>query len=461
MRTAHLKGMALDRARRFLARRAGFPRHDLVSRDVDGIRRVVVIPVLAEEETLFKTLEKLERNPAEERAQTLVICVVNNRTEPHAGSEQVADNQRTLVHLEDLVRGRLAANRPRIDPDSLRLAYVDASSPGCEIGPKMGVGEGRRIGLDLGLSVFTKNGEDRGLLICLDADTLVEADYLHEIQRHFDTRDSWAAVVGYAHTLPTEVRRRAAIVRYELFLRYHELGLRSARSPYAFPTIGSTIVARCDAYVAAGGMNRRQAGEDFYFLQELAKTGGVSRIDSTTVHPSARSSDRVPFGTGATIGRHLSGADDGATVYHPESYRILGAWLSMVGDGLDCTASDLLSGAGGISPQLREFLELNIFEEIWPRLRQNAAHHEGLERQFHRWFDGFKTLKLIHFLRDHQLSRLPIFDAINEILDRSDLNRSDVSRSDLVDDLDAQESLLELLRQHCRLEPVAAEPAWL
>ncbi|MFV2071850.1 MAG: glycosyltransferase family 2 protein [Thermoanaerobaculales bacterium] len=498
MRSSHLKDQALERARRFLAKRAGFLKDRLVSGDLDGIRRAVVIPVLSEEKSLFNTLAKLACNSAEELAQTLVICVVNNRVEPLAGSEQVADNQRTLVHLEDLVHGRSAATQPRIDPGSLRLAYVDASSPGCEIGPKMGVGEGRRIGLDLGLSVFTKNGEDRGILICLDADTLVETDYLDQIQRHFDTRDSRAAVVGYAHTCPADVRRRTAIVRYELFLRYHELGLRSARSPYAFPTIGSTIVARCDAYVAAGGMNRRQAGEDFYFLQELAKTGSVSRIDATTVHPSARSSDRVPFGTGATVGRHLArishqlptaaddapcpaafcrrpsgvakhhrarhltalatepgeicglaSADDGAAVYHPESYSILGAWLSIVRGGLDCTASGLLGSAGDISPHLREFLELNAFGEVWPRLQQNAAHPEGLERQFYRWFDAFKTLKLIHFLRDQQLSRLPIFDAVHELLDRTGPSCSGVAWNTLADDLDAQEGLLEFLRRRC------------
>jgi hypothetical protein len=440
-----VRRQALDRAHRFLARRPGFLSNRLVSGNLDGIRRVVVIPVLAEEERLFKTLDSLGRNPAEQLAETLVICVVNNRAEPHARPEQVADNQRTLTHLENLVHGRSAATQPRIDPGSLRLAYVDASSPECEIGPKMGVGEGRRIGLDLGLSVLTENAEDPGLLICLDADTLVEADYLREVQKHFDSGDSWAAVVGYAHTLPAEARERAAIVRYEIFLRYQELGLRWARSPYAFPTIGSTMVTSCDAYVSAGGMNRRQAGEDFYFLQELAKTGGVSRIDSTTVHPSARSSDRVPFGTGATVGRHLSGADDGSTVYHPDIYKILGDWLSLVVNDLDRGASDLLAGAGGISSQLGEFLELNRFEEIWPRLQQNAPHHAGLELQFHRWFDGFKTLKLIHFLRDHQLPECPIFDAIVRIEPSCP---GDVT-SDLSDDIEAQENLLEHLRRRC------------
>jgi hypothetical protein len=452
----------LERSRRYLGKRVGLTQSRLVSGDLTGVRQVVVVPVLAEEELLFNTLASLGGNGAQERAQTLVICVVNNRAEPYARPDHVADNQRALGHLDALVHGRIAATKPRIDPHCLRLAYADASSPGSEIGPKMGVGEGRRIGLDHGLSVLTANSVDRGLLYCLDADTLVAADYLQEVRNHFETRGSWAAVVSYAHSLPSHQLRRAAIVRYELFLRYHELGLRFARSPYAFPTIGSTIVARCDAYVAAGGMNRRQAGEDFYFLQQLAKTGGVSRIDATTVYPSARSSGRVPFGTGASIGRYLSGEDDGKTVYHPESYRILGSWLSLVGDGLDLGPRDILRRAGNISPQLREYLTLQGFEDIWPRLQQNAPDRKGLDAQFHRWFDGFKTLKLIHFLRDRRLPQFPIFEAIREILESSEPSSSCIPWDDMAEGLDPQEELLEILRRRCAADdsanPTEPEP---
>ncbi|MCP4895989.1 MAG: hypothetical protein GY906_03355 [bacterium] len=439
----------LDRARRFLGKRAGFRQNQMVSGSLSGIRQVVVIPVLAEEDRLFHTLASLGRNGAQERAHTLVICVVNNRAEPHARPGQVEDNQRTLGHLDALVHGRIPATDPRVDPEFLRLAYVDASSPGCEIGPEMGVGEARRIGLDRGLAILTANSVDKGLLFCLDADTIVEDDYLREVRGHFDAAGRWSAVVGYAHCLPANPSRRAAIVRYEIFLRYHELGLRSAGSPYAYPTIGSTIVTRCDAYVACGGMNRRQAGEDFYFLQQLAKTGGVSRVDSTTVHPSARSSDRVPFGTGASIGRHLSGEADGSTTYHPESYRILCDWLNLICCGLENDAADLLHGADEISSRLGEFLRLRRFDDIWPRLQRNAPHSEGLEAQFHRWFDGFKTLKLIHYLRDHQLPLAPLSESAFEILERFGSSHSEVSAEGMADSLEAQETLLCLLRKHC------------
>ncbi len=52
-------------------------------------------------------------------------------------------------------------------------------------------------------------------------------------------------------------------------------------------------------------MNRRQAGEDFYFIQKLVPAGGYFNLNSTTVYPSPRASSRVPFGTGASM-RKLS-----------------------------------------------------------------------------------------------------------------------------------------------------------
>ena len=102
-------------------------------------------------------------------------------------------------------------------------------------------------------------------------------------------------------------------------------------------------------------------------------------------------------------------SDDGSTVYHPDVYKILGDWLFLVVNDSRSGASELLAEAGGISPRLREFLSSIGFEEIWPRLQQNAPITRGSNFQFHRWFDGFKTLKLIHFLRDHQLPESPIF----------------------------------------------------
>ncbi len=423
----------------------------LVGDDPEGIDQVVVIPALAEEERLFACLASLAANPARERRQTLVICVINNRAEPHCSGTEIANNARTLDHLAELVAGRESATVPRLRPGDLQLAYIDASGPGREIDQCAGVGEARRIGLDRGVALLAGQGRIRGLLYCLDADTVVAADYFQVVREQFLARRSWAAVVAYEHPLPEGQPERAAIIGYELFLRYHELGLGWAGSPYAYPPIGSTMVCRGDAYVAAGGMNRRQAGEDFYFLQQLAKTGGVDRITGTTVYPSPRVSHRVPFGTGASVRQQLAGERDPTAVYHPESYRILRAWLRAATGNLAEDAPALLGEARRIAPALGDFLVANRFARVWPRLQQHAADQSGLVAQFHRWFDAFKTLKLIHHLRDSGLARQPIMTALPELpCTGPELATALASASNPAADIDARAELLIQIRRACR-----------
>ena len=126
---------------------------------------------------------------------------------------------------------------------------------------------------------------------------------------HFSRGKAQTGIVAYEHQMPSDDIEQAAICSYEIFLRYWVLGLQYARSPYAFHSIGSTIVTTADGYLAVRGMNRREAGEDFYFLNKLAKTGPIRQIRETVVYPSARISRRVPFGTGAAVEKIVSGTN--------------------------------------------------------------------------------------------------------------------------------------------------------
>ena len=432
--------------------RRGRPSRPSAGDDGAGVDAVVVIPVLAESRRLFRTLESLAANAEHAVRRTLILCVVNNRAEHIVGGQVVADNQTTLHDLGRISRGLPPESLPEVDLNGLRLTFIDASSPGCELGERMGVGEARRIGLDHGLALLCRHERPDSLLVCLDADTVVDPHYLEEIRRGFDRRRGGAAVVGYAHPLPSDSRRREATIRYELFLRYHELGLRAVGSPYAIPTIGSTIVVDPAAYVAVGGMNRRQAGEDFYFLQQMVKVAAVFRIDDTTVRPSARSSRRVPFGTGASIRSALDGDPRSMTVCNPESYRILGGWLSLVRRGLSASAADLLADARRISPDLADFLDSQVFEQVWPKLGRNAPDEVALGAQFHRWFDGFRSLKLLHYLRDTGQRPLPVEEAAADLLGVTPrLGQSLVT---------CLEELLEQLRRACRDSPVSRASVW-
>ncbi|HEY6008810.1 MAG TPA: glycosyltransferase family 2 protein, partial [Geobacteraceae bacterium] len=250
----------------------------------DGFAGAVVIPAYAEGDNLFATLASLARNPPELLSGFLTLVVINNR--PDA---PVADREDNLTTLR-----RLAALRGLT---SLQLGWVDAATTGRELPPGGGVGVARKIGLDLALGRLAFDGPDP-LLVCLDADTLVRPDYLPAIVAHFAAHPGGGAIIPFCHQAGETTGHDEAIVRYELFLRSYVLGLALAGSPYAFHTVGSAMACRASAYVRMGGMNRRVAGEDFYFLQQLHRTVGVAPLTGTVVFPSARSSHRVPFGTG-------------------------------------------------------------------------------------------------------------------------------------------------------------------
>jgi len=204
------------------------------------------------------------------------------------------------------------------------------------------------------------------------------------------------------------------------------------------------------AYAAVSGMNRRQAGEDFYFLQQLAKTGVVERIPGTTVHPSPRASHRAPFGTGARVHTFLEGTEDAYRVYHPEGYGIVKAWLASVAADLEAPADALLRQAESIAPALSAFLQAQGFAEVWPRFRAQHRDTAQLIRHFHGWFDGFRTLKLIHYLRDHGYPEQDLFNAIPALLSAIDRPaRGDVAKASRCD-LGGQQALLMHLRTQCQ-----------
>lgn len=352
-----------------------------------GCQGAVVIPSLAEGDNLIATLESLARALPAPGSRWLVVVIVN-----HCVTADRAVREQNRHDLDALVQ---IAARPRDLP--FELAWVDAASPGQELPAKKGgVGMARKIGLDLVLERLAWEG--RPVLACLDADTLVEPNYLERLAQHFQTSGAGAAVLPFRHQAAGESRRQDAIERYELFLRGYAFGLAQAGSPYAFIPVGSAMACTATAYVQVGGMNCRKAAEDFHFLAKLAKTVGVAHLHGTRVYPQARSSDRVPFGTGRSIARQLAGDAEAVRYYPQPPFAILGRWLSLVAGSSEADAADLLSRAETIDPGLSHFLHGENWLAVWPRLQAHHAPGADRQRAFHTWFDALRTLRLIHAL---------------------------------------------------------------
>ena len=415
------------RTEKYLRRYAAAPKRPLVASLLEDIVHAVVIPALAEYSSLFRTLASLARNPSDALQQTLVVCVVNNHRPNIATAAEIRDNQETLHLLNALAAGKLPSSACRngmredlkqIAGSGLRLGIVDASSPGSEISDgDGGVGTARKIGMDAVVGLVDRSEAEGGVICCLDADTLVEENYLSAIFAHFQGSDVPAAVSGYAHQIPADQGLLAAICCYELFLRSYVIGLSYARSPYAFHAIGSTMACTVDGYVGVRGMNRRTAAEDFYFLNKLAKIGKIGVIPETTVFPSARISGRVPFGTGRRMLRHMTGGTDEYLLYDPVIFSIIREWLAGMEADPDRDPKAILAEAKTIHPRLAEYLCLAGLETDWQNIRRHSPDSRHLLRQFHVWFDGFKTLKLVRHLSRTAFPLVPLFDGLAGLID--------------------------------------------
>jgi glycosyltransferase involved in cell wall biosynthesis len=427
----------------------------LIAGDTQNISQVIVIPAYDEKNMLFSTLASLAQNSPSSLDYSFVICVINNKK--NSPEEVKKNNQQTLEYLQALVSKnsleQLNLNQTLNDilqlitDSGLKIGYIDASSEGCEIpGNEGGVGMARKIGMDMALNLLAKRSSLKKLILCLDADTLVQSNYLAAIKNYFNNKVK-TAIVAYEHQEPANDEERAAIYCYEIFLRYWILGLKYAKSPYAFHSIGSTMVCSADAYLAVRGMNRREAGEDFYFLNKLAKIGDINYIKKTCVYPSARASLRVPFGTGKRIQRFLTHECEEYVLPDPQIFEILAKWLHLMEQPFHYDEKDILINAELIHPLLASFLNNYSFEQVWTRIRRNVKNQDTLINQFHCWFDGFKTLKLINYLSREFYPPINMFVAVDSILKMQQIPLPEFIRAANHLELAEQKMIVQYLRE--------------
>jgi len=448
--------MNVRRREKYLRTYGIFPQRPLVAASVEGIEQAVVIPALAERDSLFRTLSCIARNPSSDLQRTLVICVVNNHRPPLASDAEINDNQKTLHILQSLVfrrpaiqdlPGKTREDLQHIAGSDLRLAFINASSPGLEIPDRNGgVGTARKIGMDATLRIVDARAAGGGVICCLDADTLVGENYLSAFRTYFAKTGNSAAVSAYAHQKSDDPKLLAAICCYEIFLRSYVIGLSYAGSPYAFHSIGSTMACSAEGYADVRGMNRRWAAEDFHFLNKLAKIGKIGTITETTVFPSSRPSGRVPFGTGRRVLRFLTGGTDEYRLYDPRIFVILKEWLAVMEADPNRDPEAIFIGARRIHACLDEYLRLSRFAVDWNAIRKNCRDTGHLRRQFHVWFDGLKTLKLVHHLSRSAFPSVPMFDGLKKLIALWDRPLSRVISPGGIPKLDDQLHILEALR---------------
>ncbi|ACY15812.1 conserved hypothetical protein [Haliangium ochraceum DSM 14365] len=421
-------GAAVDRViAQYLARYAA-PEAQVATRLARDYAQVCVVPALDESPALLERLGSPRSD-----GPWLLIVVVN-------ASDEVAEpaharNAALLRALAECDDARAPARLSQSPPMTLaRLGHgdvlcVDRASAGQRLPAGQGVGLARRIGGDIALAAFAAGRLRSRWIHMSDADVALPDDYFAAAERA--PAAARALVYPFWHEDSGEREVDLATGLYELYLRYHRLGLRWAGSAYAVHTVGSTIAVDARAYAQVRGVPNRQAGEDFYMMSKLVKLGPVHEPACAPLRIRARRSQRVPFGTGAATTEIVAARAAGRAyaVYDPRVYTLLGAWLdalAALADGdpaADISAEqawgDALASAArarSLGPGERDALDRALHALAAPaaiaEARARTRSPRARRKRLDDWFDALRTLKLIHALRDMLLPSLPWHQAL-------------------------------------------------
>jgi len=359
---------------------------------------VVVIPCY-DEPDLMPVLESLWR--CERPRGAVEILLVMNASE---GDDD--DVRRRNQLAIDAVRGRWSGrDDPRFRIRTLNFPRLPARHAG--------VGLARKIGMDDAVARFLAARNPGGIIASLDADCTCDSDYLVSLESHFHRYpDTRACTVYFEHPLsgPHGKDLYQAAISYELYLRYYRHGLQYAGTPYAHYTVGSCFAVRCDAYTRHGGMNRRKAGEDFYFLNKLMAVGGVSENNGTRVIPDVRPSTRTPFGTGRALNGRLANPDEPWLTYNPLVFRDLAELIAGIDDYYEIPAGEWQDHPS-LSNTMETFLVARGVDGKHGEIVSHSASRASFRKRFFQWFNGFMALKFIHYATENAYPRLPLEEA--------------------------------------------------
>ena len=365
---------------------------------------VVVIPAF-DEPFLLLSLMNLSRCTLP-LCDVEVIVVINNGEQAKASVRQ--SNQEVYLQALEWTKKN---NKSRIKFHIIYLPDLPDKSAG--------VGLARKIGMDEACWRLMKLRKKKGIIACFDADSRCDPNYLLALEDHFRERPrSSACSIYFEHPLhgvehADEVY--AAIVPYELHLRYYIQAQRLAGFPFAYHTVGSSMAVRCLAYQQQGGMNKRKAGEDFYFLHKFISLGNFSECLTTKVIPSPRPSHRVPFGTGKAVNEIMT-SKEGYLTYSLSSFFDLKILFDQVPALYKAEPGQFEAILEKLPASVLAFLEQVDYRNKWLEIQANTASRKAFITRFFRWFNAFMLMKYVHFARDNYYPNVEVGQAAARLL---------------------------------------------
>jgi hypothetical protein len=289
-----------------------------------------------------------------------------------------------------------------------------------------GVGLARKIAMDEATRRFNSINNEKGIIVSFDADSQVAENYFVEIEKAFSDNKTLGGAIYFEHPIEGNDFDQfifERIIQYELYLRYYYQTLKFIEFPQIIHTVGSSFAVRADAYCKIGGMNKKKAGEDFYFLQKLLPLGQIKEINTTKVIPSPRPSDRVPFGTGAAIMKWNENEANYLT-YNIQSFLELKNFIEIVPQFYKITETDYNSILKTFHIGIQEFLQQDNFFIDLKNINENSSNLASFVKRFYGFFNMFKVLKCLNYLASEYFKHIAVSISAQKLLQLKNISHN-------------------------------------
>lgn len=337
---------------------------------------IVIIPCL-DDEFIFNTLDSLEHT---NHVPVKIEVIVN-----------VNSGERTLPEIVERNRIIFDGLKQKAETGFYRKFRLIPILVEGTAKKKNGVGFARKTAMDEAVRRFASINKPDGLIVSLDADSLVAKSYFQEIAKAMEHRSAECFTFQFQHNYDISVYPEnvmAACRLYEIYLRYYRLALKTFGFPFAIHTIGSCFAIRAEAYTKLGGMPPKQGGEDFYFLQKAVKMHPVYEVRDPIVFPSPRVSNRVPFGTGPSVRNILEKGE--YLVYNFDLFGRLKVFYELF------PAMERKDVKEQIPSVISDYLGADTFDAILSECRKYSSSSKAFIKRMYDNFDAFFIVKFLN-----------------------------------------------------------------
>jgi hypothetical protein len=163
-------------------------------------------------------------------------------------------------------------------------------------------------------------------------------------------------------------------------------------------------------------MNRRQAGEDFYFIQKIVPAGGYFYLNSTTVYPSPRLSLRVPFGTGPVMARITAMDRPSLLTYNIKAFTWLRSFFDLTTVFYDAGKRELEEYFTRVPEGILSFLEgKDAFNKVM-EIKNNTSQFSTFKKRFFTWFNMFMVVKYLNHVHQSFFTKEDVIKASGSLL---------------------------------------------